>query len=282
MSTEYIVNKAELEMIADKLREKKGTTEKIPFPLGFTEHIDDVYEAGKQAESKEFWKDYFPIDIDEQGWYPCLFAGGCWNAETFSKVVYPKDKITPLGTGGAERMFYYFNRNRRITDNPNKPVDLTEFCNHADFSKCTKAEYTFVNARVININLDLSSCTTLNNTFGNHNGGYIDNLTIKVTEACTSFTNIFAFCYYLKYFRFAEGSVIAASLSFSHSRELSHDSIVSVINALSSVTSGLSVTFSKTAVNKAFETSAGANDGSTSAEWLALVATKINWTISLV
>ena len=50
---------------------------------------------------------------------------------------------------------------------------------------------------------------------------------------------------------------------------------------LTDTASGKTITFSKTAVNKAFETSAGANDGSTSAEWLALVGTKPNWTISL-
>ena len=51
--------------------------------------------------------------------------------------------------------------------------------------------------------------------------------------------------------------------------------------ALSTTTTGLTVTFSKTAVDKAFETAEGANDGSTSPEWLALVATRPNWGIGL-
>ena len=63
---------------------------------------------------------------------------------------------------------------------------------------------------------------------------------------------------------------------------LSKASITSIINALSSTTTGLTVTLSLAAVNKAFETSTGANNGSTSTAWTTLIATKTNWTISLV
>lgn len=64
---------------------------------------------------------------------------------------------------------------------------------------------------------------------------------------------------------------------------LSKDSIKSIINALEYV-DGTSATIrlSLTAINNAFETSEGAADGRTSTEWLALIATKPNWTISLV
>ena len=39
------------------------------------------------------------------------------------------------------------------------------------------------------------------------------------------------------------------------------------------------ITFSPTAINKAFETAEGANDGLTSTEWLGLVAAKPTWTV---
>ena len=54
------------------------------------------------------------------------------------------------------------------------------------------------------------------------------------------------------------------------------------MTVISDNVTGQAVSVKKDAVNIAFETSAGAGDGSTSAEWLALVATKTNWTISLV
>jgi hypothetical protein len=78
-----------------------------------------------------------------------------------------------------------------------------------------------------------------------------------------------------------EGVIGSNGIDLHWSTKLSHDSHVSIFNALSTATTGLTVTFSRTAVNKAFETSEGANDGTTSAEWLALVAAHNNWTISL-
>lgn len=79
-----------------------------------------------------------------------------------------------------------------------------------------------------------------------------------------------------------EGTIAQNGLNLKWSTKLSKASITSVINALSTTTSGLAVTLSKTAVDTAFETSEGANDGSTSTEWTTLIATKSNWTISLV
>jgi len=78
------------------------------------------------------------------------------------------------------------------------------------------------------------------------------------------------------------GTIKASKLDTSPCTLLSKASIESIINALSSATSALDVTFSQTAVDTAFETSKGAADGSTSEEWAALIATKQNWTISLV
>jgi hypothetical protein len=58
-------------------------------------------------------------------------------------------------------------------------------------------------------------------------------------------------------------------------------SLTSIINGLSPEKSELTVTLKKTAVDNTFETAAGLADGSTSAEWATLIATKPNWTISL-
>ena len=103
--------------------------------------------------------------------------------------------------------------------------------------------------------------------------------TLHVTEK-TSYSNAFYNCPKLEEVRFS-GTIGKNGLSFSSCTKLSKDSIENVINHLSATTSGLKVTFSLTSVNKAFETSSGANDGSTSTEWTTLVASKSNWTISL-
>lgn len=76
-------------------------------------------------------------------------------------------------------------------------------------------------------------------------------------------------------------STSPTTTAFVSSTKLSHDSIVSIVNALSPTVTGQNVCFSETAVNKAFETSTDADDGSTSAEWNELISTKTNWTFTL-
>lgn len=66
------------------------------------------------------------------------------------------------------------------------------------------------------------------------------------------------------------------------SAHLSADSLRSVISCLSPTASGMALTLSQAAVNVAFETSEGVNDGSTSTEWLTLTGEHSNWTVSLV
>ena len=79
-----------------------------------------------------------------------------------------------------------------------------------------------------------------------------------------------------------DGTIGANGLDLHWSTKLNRTSIESIINALSTDTTGLTVTLSLVAVKKAFETSEGANDGDTSPAWTTLKATKSNWTIALV
>lgn len=109
----------------------------------------------------------------------------------------------------------------------------------------------------------------------------VESLTLEVPV--TKANNAFFDCIELEEINvICNGGSFAADLSLRYSTKLSRASITSIVNALSATTSGLSVTLSKTAVDTAFETTAGAGDGSTSAEWNALISTKSNWTISLV
>jgi hypothetical protein len=79
--------------------------------------------------------------------------------------------------------------------------------------------------------------------------------------------------------------VIGNTISFSPCKNLSRASIESIISALSQTASGNTLTLSKVAVDKAFETSEGAQDGSNSDAWDALGGEKRprqNWAVSLV
>lgn len=102
---------------------------------------------------------------------------------------------------------------------------------------------------------------------------------ITVREANT-FSSWFQGCSALENITF--GGTIGQNIDTHWSEKLTKASIESIMVALSTTTTDKSVSFSKAAVNKAFETSEGANDGSTSAEWTALANTRSNWTINLV
>lgn len=104
----------------------------------------------------------------------------------------------------------------------------------------------------------------------------IDLLGVSTTTQC-SFLQCFSGCTELVEIRFV-APFIPNELNMKDSRKLSKESFKSLVNALHPDIGG-SITVSETAVNKAFETSEGANDGLTSPEWLALRATKENWEI---
>ena len=128
--------------------------------------------------------------------------------------------------------------------------------------------------------IDASLCPTLTQTF--YNCLYLVSIEKLIVSAdgSTTFDNTFYNCKELVHL-VIEGVVGGKGIHLKWSVKLDKVSITSVINALSTTTTGLTVTFSKTAVDTAFATTEGGADGSTSAEWLALVATRSNWTIAL-
>ena len=103
---------------------------------------------------------------------------------------------------------------------------------------------------------------------------YLGAVTGDLTNFWTSGEN-------LREIRFA--GKFARNWSFGSSpKKLSKDSIQNIMSCLSDDATGKTLTIPVAAVNSAFETSKGTADGSTSAEWLALVEAHSNWTISLL
>jgi hypothetical protein len=91
----------------------------------------------------------------------------------------------------------------------------------------------------------------------------------------------FGDCYALKDVRFTPNT-LSKTMSMSTCRSLSAESFMSIVRGLSDTASGQTLSLRKATVNIVFETSEGANDGSESTEWAALVGEKPNWTISLI
>lgn len=178
-----------------------------------------------------------------------------------------------------------------------------------DLSKIKWLSQAFMNTKIEELNLDLTNVVYMDNMCE----GCVDlkKITIKnMTSQMKSLSATFAGCVSLvsiegdlnviscdKFFynstqssfyncgsleeiRFIEGC-IKRTISFGWSPYLTAESIQSILGGLNSEVTGQTLTIPRNAVKKAFETSEGANDGDTSAEWLALKDTKPNWTITL-
>lgn len=102
----------------------------------------------------------------------------------------------------------------------------------------------------------------------------IEKLVVGESSYAQYYQNAFQNCTALEEVRF-EGTIDKNGLSFQWSTKLSRASITNIINCLSTATTGLTVTLSKTAVESAF-------GSTTSTEWTNLIGTRSNWTISLV
>lgn len=261
--------------IAAKIREKTGaaTTYK---PSEMPSGVDEVYEAGKKAEYDAFW------DGKLLGGTRTNFAyfiyGERHTAETFKPThdIRPVGDVTDMFSCALSSVGEYGLLNMK---------DVEDSCNMVfDFSKATVFIRTFARGFWKHLNIiDLSSA--INTQFAFY-GGYLGNQKngiesierLIISENTVLANSTFQYATQLKHAIFV--GIIATNINLSDS-PFDKESLTSIINTLSTTTTGLTVTLSLTAVNKAFETSEGANDGSTSAEWLALVATRSNWTIAL-
>lgn len=197
---------------------------------------------------------------------PNPFAGAFrywgWNDETFDPI------CNIVVSGSADSMFQTCGITWLSEILQEQGVTL-------DTSQMTSCAYMFYAAEhtytIPAINFE--NCTYLNQTFSYCQVQVLDEVILK-SDGSNTFTSPFIGCSGLVEIRF-RGVIGQNGLSFQNSTKLSKASITSIINALSSTTSGLTVTLSKTAVTSAF--------GSTTAtEWTNLIATKSNWTISLV
>lgn len=222
-----------------------------------TEAYEEGFEDGKKAEYDAFWDSY--QENGHRADYRHAFANG-WRDDIYK----PKYAIKP--TGSIEGMYQ---------------LSLMSKVEGIDTSAVTGFRTTFYYSKAREIGeIDVTKGTNLQYAFSNMSN--LEKMVKLIVSENTVFaTNTFTSDTKLTEITF-EGVLAQGGLDLHWSTNLSKASIEGVIGCLSTSTSGLTVTLSKTAVNTAFETSAGAGDGSTSDEWKALVATKSNWTISLV
>ena len=306
-----VVDDASLKAVADRIRGWTGLPEELEFPAGFVSGVDaavsegsipaynqgymDGYDdgysvghlngkiegydegkadgitEGKQAEYDRFWDSYQQNGNRDD--YTHGFAGKGWNRNNF----LPKYDLVPFTVNTC---FHSLNRDDADWESFDMVEHLASLGVVLDTSNCTNFSSIFMWAWVGRIGvIDCTGTTnhTLSSAFGYGKIKTIDKLIVKPENMFTS-----TFQNQTELVNITFEGTIGNAISFQWSIKLSKASIESVIGHLSTTTSGLSATFSKTAVNKAFETSEGANDGSTSPAWVALVSSRPNWTINLV
>jgi hypothetical protein len=249
--------------ICDSIRNKTKEEKEIKsgnIPI----EINAVYEQGKQAEYDRFWD--IVQDYGNRTQYSFAFSGDMWVQENF-KPKYPIRMV-----GNQTNVFCYWGQ----AGSPmrDKKVDFRNVV-ILDLTECTGCSNLFYMNTVISafgtLDTSNSKISELRNTFSSDTNIKIIEKIILKDDGSQVFVAVFNYCGELVDIAF-EGVMGQNGLNLQWSTKLSHDSIVSTINCLSTTTSGLSVTLSKTAVENAF----------TDEEWTELEQTRPNWTIVLV
>lgn len=236
--------------------------------------VESLYEKGKQAEHDAFWDAY--QQNGERVDYRGLFAKSGWNDETFK----PKYNIVP---------------NYAFDMLAESAVKTSEYLKKIDLSKSVYNGGVFRNSSVEELGVIDISATMAGWGFTGiftsaTNLRKIEKLVFPTDKNC-SYQYPFQYCNSLT--DITIGGTIYNTISFEWC-PLTKASIVSIINALECDVDGVEIfetqrpattlTLSLAAVNKAFETSEGANDGSTNEVFLGILVTPrvSNWTITFV
>lgn len=246
--------------------ESKGVTVGNGTLDTYAEKIDQI--SGGDPVS-DFW-DIIHKNLETASSHDRFFNSNLWNDETFK----PKKDIV------LKEYSRYFLTNTKIKDlkacldDKGIKIDFSNAQYLAEFFSAGAFEHigvidlsTFIHS--VNVSNMFLQCRELNT---------IDK--IKLGDNAAFGGKEFINCVKLENILF-EG-ILKTSMMLDACSLLSKASIQNIIGCLSSDSAEQSLTLNKTAVNKAFESSAGANDGSTSQQWLDLIAIKPNWTISLV
>ena len=230
--------------------------------------LQEIQEAGTKAGMSDLLDDV----ITQNGARTDYERAFCrWNC----KYIRPSFKVVPTTSGGGYHTFAYNpslqTLEAKYFDFSQKPKNSTTSQDYGYFLRnCTGFK------RLEDIGMQVASGYAY--TF--YYCEAMHTIDVLRSDENTAWNNAFSACKALQNLTI-EGTIAKNGFSVSACVSLSKKSIESIIAALSTTTTGLTVTFSAASVNKAFETSEGANDGSTSTEWTALTAEHNNWTIAL-
>ena len=232
--------------IDPKKRIAKLTYNGVEVPLPDTA---SAFEEGKQSEYDRFWDAY--QNNGERTSYGRAFYGEGWNATSYT----PKYDMQPLE---ANQMFSSSNISN---------IEVTK----VDFSKATAGDYLLYNCPKLTRvpTLSLVNLPGLNATFA-WSGAIvtIDKLILK-SDGTQTFTSVFQSCGALINLSI-EGTIGQNGFNVGGSPKLSHDSLMSIINALQD----------KTSVGGTWTVTLGATNLAKLTDAEKAIATQKGWTLA--
>ena len=227
------------------------------------ENVSKVYQAGQKTEYDRFWDNF--QQNGERNSYSYAFYGKNFNDAIFK----PKYKFINANVYSFERMF---------SDHSGGITTITPDLFDYDRMKTYYGSYMFFNADIKSIELSMKRNNSIAHMFRSCKAETI----ILNDWNGQNYDRTFEECYNLKHLRIYGGTIGGSNVFNLGLSPLDAESLRHIISKQSDTATGRKISLKLTAVNTAFETAEGLADGSTSAEWLELVATKPNLTISLV
>lgn len=241
-----------------------STSDKL---VTIAENVPKVHEAGKKVEHNKIWNNITETKTN----YMRAFYD--WQME----YMRPPNKIIPTHNESSNQIF---------RDNEKLKVIESDYFDFSQKGEGTTAAtsyyYTFYNCKALEEIEDIgigatNSIYQFTRTFYYCNNLHtIEKITVSET---TKYSLVFDYCRALTNITF-EGTIGQSGLDFRWS-PLSKTSIENIINHLSSTATGMSITFSKDAINTAF--GIDLDDETTypeGSEYYILRHSKDNWTIN--
>ena len=265
MENKIFIKKETMKGIADAIRAKDGTIEEIAVTnmadrigaietgsVNYLDYCQNAQFASLNLFGSKKVEIYLPNGNSLNNMFTPSYKTWAEYEAAANKTVEELIIHCPNKIAGIQRIFQM---HTAMTDYKLKKITFD-----VDFSEATNLNYAFKGLRALEV---------------------IDGTPIYLGAVTSDLAAFWISGENLREIRFA--GKLAKNLSFGdYPKKLSKDSIQNIMSCLSDDVTGKSLTIPVAAVNTAFETSSGAADGSTSTEWAELIATKPNWTISLV
>lgn len=210
------------------------------------ENQEKVYEAGKKSEYDAFWNAHTE-NGNRKSYYYAFFA---WKASMF----YPKDDIVFTNQSSSS---CFYNLNQYGSSYCDYDFDFStrlEECNVIlDTSQATNLGYLFSNVCSLSVPaMDARNCTSFVSMFSSSYIETIGEIWLSDTNASQNFTNMFSGSNNERLKNITFKGVIASNIDFKTCSKLTHDSLMSIVNALkdySDDTSGTTHTITLGATN---------------------------------